>query len=610
MKFYHELVPVILSVSVALVPHQIANALPAVEVAKIAKSITVLIDNKDVFGSGVIIKQEGNTYTVLTAQHVVSNPSQYEIVTPDNQHYSLNYNTVKKLPAVDLAVVQFTSNQTYAVAKIGNSDDSIEGTTAYVSGFPRATAAINNKIYTFVDGLITANAAKPLKDGYALVYSNNTLPGMSGGPLLNENGELIGIHGRGDEADIEVSQINSTVAYVKSGFNLGIPINTFLRLSANIGIDVGVRPPNTPVATVAKADDFYIQGGDKYKKGDMKGSVADYTQAIRINFKYVDAYNNRGVALANLNDHKGAIEDYNQALNINPRYGNAYNNRGVARANLGDKKAAIEDFNQAIQINPNDANAYYNRGIARSDLGDKKGAIEDYNQAIKINPIDADTYTVRGVARADLGDKRGAIEDYNQALKINPNLALAYNNRGLARSNFGDKKGAIEDYNQALKINSNLALVYNNRGLARGDLGDKTGAIEDYNQALKIDPNLALAYNNRGVSRYQSGDKNGAIADFNQALKINPHSADVYNNRGLARSDLGDKKEAIEDYNQALKINFNYADAYYNRGITYYQLKNKQAAIADLEKAASLYIEQGKIDFYQETMQLIKRFQQ
>ena len=46
---------------------------------------------------------------------------------------------MKKLPDVDLAIVQFTSSVSYPVAKIGNSDEATEGTKAYLAGFPQAT---------------------------------------------------------------------------------------------------------------------------------------------------------------------------------------------------------------------------------------------------------------------------------------------------------------------------------------------------------------------------------------------------------------------------------------------------------------------------------------
>ncbi|MBP5975272.1 tetratricopeptide repeat protein [Brasilonema sp. CT11] len=534
MKFYYRLAPVLIGVSIALVQTQVAVALSPAEVNKTAKEITVLIQSKKPrYGSGVIIKKEGNTYTVLTSYHVVEVADKYEIVTPDGQRHSLNYSSVKPLQTgVDLAVVQFTSSQNYTVANIGNSDASTEGTTAYIAGFPAPTFAINQSTYTFSEGKITANASKPLREGYALVYSNNTSDGMSGGAVLNEKGELIGIHGRADKDTKEI----------KTGFNLGIPINTFLIISAKAGVDVGVSVPNTQVATQPKADDFFIQAGDKYTKGDFKGAIADYNQALRINPNLADAYYNRGLARDELGDKQAAIADYNQALRINPNYANAYYNRGVARANLGDKQAAIADYNQALRINPNFAQAYVNRGLARAELGDKQAAIADYNQALRINPNYAKAYYNRGIVRAELGDKQAAIADYNQALRINPNLAEAYNNRGLARAELGDKQAAIADYNQALRINPNDAEVYYNRGNARANLGDKQAAIADYNQALRINPNLAKAYGNRGNVRANLGDKQGGIADLQKA-------ADLFGQQGNT-ADYQKVLEFIRKYQQ------------------------------------------------------------
>jgi tetratricopeptide (TPR) repeat protein len=522
MNYKYTFPAALIGVSIALVQPQVAFALSSGEVAKMAKQITVLIDSKSP-GSGVIVKRSGNTYTVLTAAHVVTSKNKAEIVTPDGKRYQLNYSTVKPLPGVDLATFQFTSSNNYPVAKIGDSDQSPEGTIAYVAGFPKAKAAsISSSIYNFTDGKITANASRPLKDGYALVYSNITLPGMSGGPVFNEQGELIGVHGKGDESevDIETSKVNPEVAYIKSGFNLGIPINTFLRLSAKSGVDVGATPAPERLATAPKADDFFIQGVDKKNKGDNQGAIIAYNEAIRLNPNDADAYYNRGNVRKDLGDKQGAIDDYNLALKINPNYALAYNNRGIVRDDLGDKQGAIDDYTLAIKFNPNDAEAYNNRGIVRDDLGDKQGAIDDYNLAIKFNPNLAQAYNNRGIVRDELGDKPGAIDDYNLAIKFNPNYAEPYNNRGVVRKELGDKQGAIDDFNLAIKFNPNYALAYNNRGNVRKELGDKQGAIDDYTLAIKINPNYANAYYNRGVVRYELGDKQGAIDDFQQAANL------------------------------------------------------------------------------------------
>ncbi|WP_392533553.1 serine protease [Nostoc sp. C117] len=246
MRLNGRLATTIIGVAIAFVQPQITLALSTVEVAKLAKAITVQIQNKTGSGTGVILKKEGKTYTVLTARHVIETQAQYEILTPDGQHYPLNYSTVKKLPDVDLAIVQFTSSQSYAVAKIGNSDEATEGAVVYVAGFPQTTAAISNSSYSFLDGKITSNARQ--RDGYALVYTNNTLPGMSGGPVLNDKGELVGIHGRADMTEnFEISDKNPNII-IKSGFNLGIPIKIFT--SSKIGKNLGVTTQNSSLTQV------------------------------------------------------------------------------------------------------------------------------------------------------------------------------------------------------------------------------------------------------------------------------------------------------------------------------------------------------------------------
>ena len=568
MNYKYTIPTAIIGLSIAFVQPQVAKAICSnSQVDATAEKITVLIDSQEP-GSGVIIKKEGNTYTVLTAYHVVKNQNfKYTIVTPDEQRYPLNYQTVKQLSnKIDLAVLQFTSNKDYQVAKLGNSDTLTRRTNVYVAGFPKATAAVKLSIYDCRGGQVIANATQVTADnGYNLIYDNATLFGMSGGAVLNDQEEVIGIHGRGEESsDVDIDKINSSVATVKSGRNSGIPIKIFMELSKVL--------PEIPKPIKPKADDFLVQAADKYGKGDYRGAILAYDEAIRLNPNNSEALLYRGATYHALGDKQGAIADFNQALNINPSLYEAYYNRGNARSALGDKQGAIDDFNLAIKFNPNYALAYNNRGIVRKDLGDKQGAIDDYTLAIKFNPNYALAYYNRGIVRDDLGDKPGAIDDYTQAIKINPNYAEAFNNRGLVRKDLGDKQGAIDDYNLAIKINPNDAEAYYNRGIVRDDLGDKPGAIDDFNLAIKFNPNYAQAYYNRGIVRYELGDKPGAIDDFNQAIKSNP----------------------------------NYANAYYNRAYVYYQLGDKQKAREDLQRAAQLFKAQGNTAAYEKIMGLLK----
>jgi tetratricopeptide (TPR) repeat protein len=516
MRFDRLFSSAIVGATVVLMVPQIASAkLSSVEIGKIAEDITVLIDGKAP-GSGVTIEKNGNKYTILTARHVVASPNlNYKIVTPDGERH-----VPSRIQAlgndVDLALVEFTSNKSYKVAKIGNSDQIPRGTICYLGGFPGMNAAFSKPLFNFTEGKITGNSSQPMRDGYALVYDNTAVGGMSGGPVLNDKGELIGIHGRGDSRYDELTE-----QITASNFKLGIPINTFVRMAGNNQVALGVATIPPKVVTELKAEDFFVRGVNKSSKGDYQGAIVEFNQAISRNPKYVEALTERGYARSELKDSKGAIEDFTQAIKINPNYADAYKYRGVARGrDLKDLKGAIEDLSLAIKNNPKSAQAYYNRGLARSEFKDNEGALQDYTQAIKINP----------------------------------NYIIAYNNRGVTRSELKDYEGAIKDYTQVIKMNPKYADAYYNRGNARGELNDYESAIQDYTQAIKINPQHSKAYNNRGIFRRKLKDYQGAIQDYNQLIKFNPNDADAYYNRGLAYKSLNNKQKAIADFQTAAQL--------------------------------------------------------
>jgi tetratricopeptide (TPR) repeat protein len=195
-------------------------------VYQVAKQTTVLIGGQNP-GSGVIFAKAGNTYYVLTAKHVVATPDEYEIIAADGKRYPVDYKKVKKLPNIDLAVIEFTSQQPHATARLGNSQQVQEGDSIFVAGWPAPDAAITQPTRIITEGKI-AGLQTSGADGYELVYSNSTSPGMSGGPVLDAQGQLIGIHGRA----------SGNQDSGKVGLNLGIPINLFLRQAPQIGLNL------------------------------------------------------------------------------------------------------------------------------------------------------------------------------------------------------------------------------------------------------------------------------------------------------------------------------------------------------------------------------------
>jgi len=231
------------------------------------------------------------------------------------------------------------------------------------------------------------------------------------------------------------------------------------------------------IARLSLAKHFFYLGNALYEQKDFENSIKAYSISLELN-EHANAYNNRGLAYAELGEYNKAIEDFNKAIELNPD-AVAYNNRGMAYANLGKYDKAIEDFNKAIELNPDLAEVYGNRGIAYAEQQKYNEAIKDFSKAIELNKDYAEAYYNRGITYARLGEYAKAIEDSNKAIKLNPDYANAYYNRGIAYAGLGEYDKAIEDFNKAIKLNPDLAGAYGNRGLVYAILGKHNRAGED-----------------------------------------------------------------------------------------------------------------------------------
>lgn len=269
MKFSQGLGVILGTTTLALVQYQPVSALTPVQVNDIAKPITVMIGGLDGKGSGVIIDKNGNTYTVLTANHVVKKAGYgiYEIITHDGQKYPME-NKAQIVGKLDLALVRFTSSQNYPLAKIADSRTVKEGATVYNSGFPIPSISNSQqRNYFFLTSQITARG-RGENLGYDLFLSGSPRPGMSGGPILNDQGEVIGIYGK---AEFGISES----ALARDGVQ-GIPTEKFPNLISNIQNNTQANTPrnnpsptNEPTPVIFQNLEALLKAG-KWREADLE----------------------------------------------------------------------------------------------------------------------------------------------------------------------------------------------------------------------------------------------------------------------------------------------------------------------------------------------------
>ena len=402
-----------------------AQAQSAEAVGRDAQAITVRIEGATQ-GSGVLVKREGSTYTVLTAWHVVAGHvpgEELDIETPDGKKYRLIEGSIQRIGAVDLSLIKFNSLSSYELAQIGDIESVLMGSTVYVAGFPLSSTAVPVHLLRFLNGQVIANANVAIPNGYQLLYSNPTLPGMSGGPVLASNGTLIGIHGLG-EIDFRLTEQEGIA--VKTGTNMAIPISYYQK-SPQVGDNLFSG------SSSKSADDYLVQSNFLLTEARLGRlgweeiapkilAFSNESIALRPSDK---AYYHRALANRHLSNYVEAISDASKSIAINPLFAPAYVERGAAKEEMAKMsgwkdylEAGLDDYDKAIEIDPYDDNALYYRGHARYDLGDYSGAESDLTRVLIISPQDIDSIIIRGDARLMLGNLRSACIDFGVAKEI------------------------------------------------------------------------------------------------------------------------------------------------------------------------------------------------
>ncbi len=138
-------------------------------------------------GTGMIINQDGY---ILTNNHVVAGATQIQVTLPDESQYEAK--VVGTDPKTDLAVIKVNTNKKLPYVTFGDSDKVQVGEWVVAIGHPRGLDQ------TVTQGIISAKHRQGITDPNTyqdfLQTDAAINPGNSGGPLLNLDGQVIGVN--------------------------------------------------------------------------------------------------------------------------------------------------------------------------------------------------------------------------------------------------------------------------------------------------------------------------------------------------------------------------------------------------------------------------------
>jgi S1-C subfamily serine protease len=153
-------------------------------------------------GSGFLVSDDGYIATNAHVVNALKGAAQFA------EGESIEVNLVKMEPEKDFALLKTASGSNYPFLRLGDSNTCREGDTVIAVGSPY------NLQLSFTKGIVSAKNRKDPRLSVSLIQTDAAINhGNSGGPLINQTGEVIGINTEGFQKDMA------------EGLNFAISIN-------------------------------------------------------------------------------------------------------------------------------------------------------------------------------------------------------------------------------------------------------------------------------------------------------------------------------------------------------------------------------------------------
>lgn len=336
-----------------------------------------------------------------------------------------------------------------------------------------------------------------------------TNPGDSGGPVVNDDGELVGVtQGGSPRADllnwaIDVSEVRSYVA--KSGW----------------------------MAQAKTAEERFARGRHYYDDAWYETAAPPRRR--------------KELALADLDAAIAMRPDYAEARLLRARL---YRSQGLTKSLVGgfaflgktpvprpvpnEYLQAVADCDAVLRLRPNDATALALRGEVRLAIG----GIESQNARVPFAGLGAGT--------TQLG-----LDELRLALTLDRNCFDAH--RALASHwSYGDPAKAVAEFDEMVRIRPTLPGPYVSRAKQKELAEDLVGARADYTKAIELDPTNVVHRRYRAAFDEKQGRHDVALADRTAAVELVPESPYDWKWRADCLLALKRPKDALEDLTRGI----------------------------------------------------------
>lgn len=169
-------------------------------------------------GTGIIIDERGY---IITNYHVVEGIRKIQVMTYDRKQYIASL--VARDPDTDLAIIKIRADKALQTIHFGRSDDLMAGEHCLAIGNPYGYPfSVTTGRISGLGRKVDVNDTLSYLD--AIQISTEINPGNSGGPLINVNGQMIGI--------------NAAIRQGAQGIAFAIPVDQVIDVAAKLVTEI------------------------------------------------------------------------------------------------------------------------------------------------------------------------------------------------------------------------------------------------------------------------------------------------------------------------------------------------------------------------------------
>ncbi|AZA98120.1 tetratricopeptide repeat protein [Chryseobacterium joostei] len=173
-----------------------------------------------------------------------------------------------------------------------------------------------------------------------------------------------------------------------------------------------------------EAKDFYDKAINSSEKEDWKDAIQNYEQAVKIDPKFIYAWDNLGICYRRIGEYDKAIDAYKKSLEIDPKGKMPMQNIAITYIYKKEYQKAIDAYSDFDKVYPGDPEVYYGIGqVYFANLKNNEKALDYICKAYKIyaeqkSPYRTDAETVLAHIYKNMSEE-GKIDKFKEVMKNN-----------------------------------------------------------------------------------------------------------------------------------------------------------------------------------------------